>query len=120
MEAVKKADAHHPKPLLEAGAMDKVSFGFEDVAPEEKTRRVGSVFSRVASRYALMNDGMSAGRHRRRPAMVRRRPPRRTRRREVVSAGLPRRWKDRCGRRVAPRAGEHILDMAGGTGDIAF
>jgi demethylmenaquinone methyltransferase/2-methoxy-6-polyprenyl-1,4-benzoquinol methylase len=74
--------------------MDKVSFGFEDVAPEEKTRRVGSVFSRVASRYDLMND--------------------------VMSGGLHRRWKDMFVRRVAPRRGETILDMAGGTGDIAF
>ena len=74
--------------------MDKVSFGFEDVAPDEKTRRVGSVFSRVASRYDLMND--------------------------VMSAGLHRPWKDLFVRRVAPRAGEHVLDMAGGTGDIAF
>jgi demethylmenaquinone methyltransferase/2-methoxy-6-polyprenyl-1,4-benzoquinol methylase len=74
--------------------MDKVSFGFEDVAPDEKTRRVGSVFSRVASRYDLMND--------------------------VMSAGMHRRWKDMFVRRVGPRPGEHILDMAGGTGDIAF
>ena len=74
--------------------MDKVSFGFEDVAPDEKTRRVGSVFSRVASRYDLMND--------------------------VMSGGLHRPWKDMFVRRVGPRAGEHILDMAGGTGDIAF
>ncbi|HEX8578287.1 MAG TPA: class I SAM-dependent methyltransferase [Allosphingosinicella sp.] len=74
--------------------MDKVSFGFEDVAPDEKTRRVGSVFSRVASRYDLMND--------------------------VMSGGLHRPWKDMFVRRVAPRRGEHILDMAGGTGDIAF
>ncbi len=74
--------------------MDKVSFGFEDVDPDEKTRRVGSVFSRVASRYDLMND--------------------------VMSGGLHRPWKDLFVRRVAPRAGESILDMAGGTGDIAF
>ncbi|QAY79522.1 class I SAM-dependent methyltransferase [Sphingosinicella sp. BN140058] len=74
--------------------MDKVSFGFEDVAPEEKTRRVGTVFSRVAARYDIMNDFMSAGLHR------------------------P--WKDMFVRRVKPRAGESILDMAGGTGDIAF
>ena len=74
--------------------MDKVSFGFEDVAPEEKTRRVGSVFSRVASRYDLMND--------------------------LMSAGLHRRWKDMFVGRVRPRKGEHILDMAGGTGDVAF
>jgi demethylmenaquinone methyltransferase/2-methoxy-6-polyprenyl-1,4-benzoquinol methylase len=74
--------------------MDKVSFGFEDVPPEEKTRRVGSVFSRVASRYDLMND--------------------------LMSAGLHRHWKDMFVRRVGPRKGEHILDMAGGTGDVAF
>ena len=74
--------------------MDKVSFGYEEVAPEEKTRRVGGVFSRVAARYDLMNDLMSGGMHRL--------------------------WKDRFVRRVAPRRGESILDMAGGTGDIAF
>jgi demethylmenaquinone methyltransferase / 2-methoxy-6-polyprenyl-1,4-benzoquinol methylase len=71
-----------------------VSFGYEEVAPEEKTKRVGGVFSSVASRYDLMNDAMSAGMHRL--------------------------WKDRFVRRVKPRLGEHILDMAGGTGDIAF
>ena len=74
--------------------MDKVSFGFEEVSPEEKTARVGSVFSRVARRYDLMND--------------------------LMSGGLHRPWKDLFVRRVRPRAGEAILDMAGGTGDIAF
>jgi demethylmenaquinone methyltransferase/2-methoxy-6-polyprenyl-1,4-benzoquinol methylase len=74
--------------------MDKVNFGDELVTPEEKTRRVGGVFSSVASKYDLMNDLMSGGMHRR--------------------------WKDRFVAKVAPRAGEHILDMAGGTGDIAF
>ena len=74
--------------------MDKVSFGYEEVAPDEKTRRVGGVFSRVAARYDLMNDLMSGGMHRL--------------------------WKDRFVRRVAPRHGETILDMAGGTGDVAF
>ncbi|MFZ5746816.1 MAG: class I SAM-dependent methyltransferase [Pseudomonadota bacterium] len=73
---------------------DTVSFGYQDVAPDEKTRRVGAVFSNVASKYDLMNDAMSAGMHRL--------------------------WKDKFVRRVKPRAGEHILDMAGGTGDIAF
>ncbi|MBV8686117.1 MAG: class I SAM-dependent methyltransferase [Alphaproteobacteria bacterium] len=74
--------------------MDKVSFGFEEVAPDEKTARVSSVFSRVARRYDLMND--------------------------LMSGGLHRPWKDRFVRRVRPRRGEHILDMAGGTGDVAF
>jgi demethylmenaquinone methyltransferase / 2-methoxy-6-polyprenyl-1,4-benzoquinol methylase len=73
---------------------DTVSFGYEQVAPDEKTRRVGQVFSNVARRYDLMNDAMSAGMHRL--------------------------WKDRFVRRVKPRTGEQILDMAGGTGDIAF
>ncbi|WP_414899525.1 class I SAM-dependent methyltransferase [Sphingomonas flavalba] len=73
---------------------DTVSFGYTDVAPAEKTRQVGAVFSSVAARYDLMNDAMSGGLHRL--------------------------WKDRFVRRVKPRAGEYILDMAGGTGDIAF
>ena len=74
--------------------MDKVSFGFEDVPPGEKTRRVGAVFSSVARRYDLMND--------------------------LMSGGLHRQWKDLFVRRVRPRKGESILDMAGGTGDVAF
>jgi demethylmenaquinone methyltransferase / 2-methoxy-6-polyprenyl-1,4-benzoquinol methylase len=73
---------------------DPVSFGYEEVSPEEKTARVGAVFSSVARKYDLMNDAMSGGMHRL--------------------------WKDRFVRRVKPRAGEQILDMAGGTGDIAF
>jgi demethylmenaquinone methyltransferase/2-methoxy-6-polyprenyl-1,4-benzoquinol methylase len=74
--------------------MDKVSFGHEDVEPREKTRRVGAVFSNVASSYDLMNDLMSAGQHRL--------------------------WKHAFVRRVRPRKSEAMLDMAGGTGDIAF
>lgn len=73
---------------------ETVSFGYAEVAPEEKTQRVGAVFSNVASRYDLMNDAMSGGMHRL--------------------------WKDRFVARVKPRPGEDILDMAGGTGDIAF
>lgn len=74
--------------------MDKVSFGHEDVSPTEKTERVHGVFSSVASRYDVMND--------------------------LMSGGLHRLWKDEFVRRVRPRAGETILDMAGGTGDVAF
>jgi demethylmenaquinone methyltransferase / 2-methoxy-6-polyprenyl-1,4-benzoquinol methylase len=73
---------------------DPVNFGDELVSPEEKTRRVGEVFSSVARRYDLMNDLMSGGMHRL--------------------------WKDRFVSRVKPRSGEEILDMAGGTGDVAF
>ena len=74
--------------------MDKVNFGDELVTPEEKTRRVGGVFTSVARNYDLMNDLMSGGMHRL--------------------------WKDRFVVKVKPRPGEHILDMAGGTGDVAF
>ena len=73
---------------------DSASFGYEDIPAAEKTARVGAVFSSVAAKYDVMNDAMSAGMHRL--------------------------WKDRLVRRVKPRAGEAILDMAGGTGDIAF
>ncbi len=72
----------------------ETSFGNETVSPAEKTERVGAVFTSVAKRYDLMND--------------------------LMSGGLHRLWKDRFVRRVRPRAGEAILDMAGGTGDIAF
>ena len=73
---------------------DKVNFGDQLVEPQEKTRRVGAVFSSVARKYDLMNDLMSGGMHRL--------------------------WKDRFVSRVKPRPGEAILDMAGGTGDVAF
>jgi len=73
---------------------DQVNFGDELVSPDEKTRRVGRVFSSVARRYDLMND--------------------------LMSGGLHRRWKDRFVDRVKPRTGERVLDMAGGTGDVAF
>jgi len=73
---------------------ETVSFGYKQVSPAEKTARVGQVFQSVARRYDLMNDAMSGGMHRL--------------------------WKDRFVRRVKPRPDEAILDMAGGTGDVAF
>jgi demethylmenaquinone methyltransferase/2-methoxy-6-polyprenyl-1,4-benzoquinol methylase len=73
---------------------DTVSFGYTDVTPTEKTAKVGEVFARVAAKYDIMNDAMSGGMHRL--------------------------WKDRFVARIKPRKGERILDMAGGTGDIAF
>ena len=73
---------------------ETVSFGYQDVAVSEKTERVREVFTSVARNYDRMNDAMSGGMHRL--------------------------WKDRFVRRVKPRRGEFILDMAGGTGDIAF
>ncbi|WP_115367664.1 class I SAM-dependent methyltransferase [Alteripontixanthobacter maritimus] len=70
------------------------SFGYETVDPADKTQRVGDLFSSVASKYDIMNDAMSGGMHRL--------------------------WKDRFVRRVKPQPGEATLDMAGGTGDVAF
>ena len=74
--------------------METVSFGYSEVPREEKTARVGEVFRSVAARYDVMNDALSGGMHRL--------------------------WKDRFVRRLKPRAGESIVDLAGGTGDIAF
>ena len=71
-----------------------VSFGFETVPEAEKTQRVRSLFNRVASRYDIMNDAMSLGVHRY--------------------------WKHALVQSLSPRQGMTILDMAGGTGDIAF
>jgi demethylmenaquinone methyltransferase/2-methoxy-6-polyprenyl-1,4-benzoquinol methylase len=71
-----------------------VSFGYDNIPEDDKTARVGAIFSNVARKYDVMNDAMSGGMHRL--------------------------WKDRFVRRVKPRADEAILDMAGGTGDIAF
>ena len=69
---------------------DTTHFGFRDVPVGEKQKLVGEVFSSVAGKYDLMNDAMSLGAHRL--------------------------WKDRFVRKVKPRKGEAILDMAGGTG----
>lgn len=73
---------------------DRVSFGYKDVDVSEKTAMVGELFSKVAAKYDIMND--------------------------VMSGGMHRVWKDRFVRRVKPQSGEKILDMAGGTGDVAF
>ena len=77
----------------QADSEEAVSFGFEQVSPEEKTRRVGGVFAAVADRYDLMNDLMSLGTHRLFKRMV------------LQMAG--------------GREGHHVLDLAGGTGDMA-
>ena len=69
-------------------------FGYKDVPEEEKARLVHGVFSSVASKYDVMNDAMSLGIHRI--------------------------WKDAMMDWLAPRAGQRLLDVAGGTGDIAF
>jgi demethylmenaquinone methyltransferase/2-methoxy-6-polyprenyl-1,4-benzoquinol methylase len=70
-----------------------VDFGYRKVAPDEKTRLVGAVFERVAERYDLMNDLMSFGTHRLFKRMT------------VELSGV--------------RAGQRVLDLAGGTGDLS-
>ena len=72
---------------------DKVSFGFKDVAREDKAGLVRGVFDKSARRYDLMNDLMSVGVHRA--------------------------WKDMVMTRANPQPGEVHLDVAGGTGDLA-
>lgn len=69
-------------------------FGFATVSESEKAERVKAVFDSVAERYDVMNDAMSGGLHRI--------------------------WKDVFVAWARPRAGQKILDLAGGTGDIAF
>ena len=69
-------------------------FGFETVPESEKAGRVQGVFGSVASKYDIMND--------------------------VMSVGIHRIWKDAMMDWLAPRAGQKLLDVAGGTGDISF
>ena len=69
-------------------------FGFRTVAEGDKAGMVHGVFSRVATRYDLMND--------------------------VMSVGIHRLWKDAMMDWLAPGPGQDLLDVAGGTGDIAF
>src|SRR6185437_12365882 len=70
------------------------SFGFRDVPEAEKEGLVREVFSSVAARYDLMND--------------------------LMSGGIHRIWKDAMVEWLGPRPGWKVLDVAGGTGDIAF
>jgi demethylmenaquinone methyltransferase / 2-methoxy-6-polyprenyl-1,4-benzoquinol methylase len=69
-------------------------FGFQTVPEGDKAGMVHGVFSRVASKYDVMNDLMSGGVHRL--------------------------WKDAMMDWLAPRPGQRLLDVAGGTGDVAF
>ena len=72
---------------------EQTNFGYEQVTPEEKTRRVRGVFDSVATRYDLMNDLMSLGMHRA------------WKRFTIAASGV--------------RPGARVLDVAGGTADLA-
>ena len=69
-------------------------FGFETVAESDKAGRVQGVFNSVASKYDIMND--------------------------VMSMGIHRVWKEAMMDWLAPRPGQKLLDVAGGTGDVSF
>ncbi len=69
-------------------------FGFQDIPEADKAGLVHGVFSRVASKYDVMND--------------------------LMSLGIHRVWKDAMMDWLAPRPGQRLLDVAGGTGDVAF
>jgi len=74
--------------------MSTTHFGFEPVEEQEKARRVRGVFDAVAPRYDLMND--------------------------LMSVGLHRAWKAYTVMVANPRPGQQVLDIAGGTGDLAL
>jgi len=73
---------------------NETNFGFEQVSKETKAEKVNQVFSKVAAKYDLMND--------------------------IMSAGIHRLWKDRLINTLDPMQNTRLIDVAGGTGDIAF
>ena len=80
--------------MTDEPATPETHFGFQSVPEAEKAERVHGVFSSVAARYDLMND--------------------------LMSARIHRLWKAAMIDWIAPRPGMRLLDVAGGTGDIAF
>jgi len=79
--------------MSEQNTDNATDFGYARVPPAEKARLVRAIFEKVAPRYDLMNDLMSGGVHRL--------------------------WKRELIHRLNPRSGQLLLDVAGGTGDIA-
>jgi ubiquinone/menaquinone biosynthesis methyltransferase len=95
MRSVHRSRAFLVRRLFSTNSTDETThFGFQTVRAGDKARMVGDVFSGVASRYDLMNDLMSGGVHRV--------------------------WKDCFVGSIRPSASLACLDVAGGTGDIAF
>ncbi|VAW05848.1 2-methoxy-6-polyprenyl-1,4-benzoquinol methylase, partial [hydrothermal vent metagenome] len=80
--------------MIKDNAEETTHFGFRTVDKDSKQGLVRDVFDSVAGKYDIMND--------------------------VMSGGLHRLWKDDMIRALRPTAGMNLLDVAGGTGDIAF
>ena len=93
-EPYKKGEATDRQGFMSEQDNNTTHFGYQTVPESEKASRVRGVFGSVASRYDVMND--------------------------VMSAGVHRIWKDAMMDWLAPRPHTRLLDVAGGTGDIAF
>ncbi len=97
VSGLRSAESSRQEPPPRGAAAEKdptTHFGFREIAAAEKGARVRGLFERVAGRYDLMNDLMSGGVHRL--------------------------WKEALVDRLDPRPDLRLLDVAGGTGDIAF
>lgn len=79
---------------MNTSSENKTHFGYEEVDVEDKVERVGKVFDSVASRYDVMND--------------------------LMSFGIHRVWKQFTMEQSSVRPGQQVLDLAGGTGDLAI
>jgi demethylmenaquinone methyltransferase / 2-methoxy-6-polyprenyl-1,4-benzoquinol methylase len=92
--AYKEMQSEGRQDLMTKSDEKTTHFGFQTVDEGAKAGMVHGVFSRVASKYDVMND--------------------------VMSGGVHRLWKDAMMDWLAPRKGQALLDVAGGTGDVAF
>ena len=92
--SIRRTSWHKRQELMTESDTRTTHFGFKTVEEDQKAGMVHGVFTRVANRYDIMND--------------------------VMSAGIHRLWKDAMMDWLAPRPGQKLLDVAGGTGDVSF
>ena len=91
---MRDTDADLLKQEKDDSADQTIDFGFQTIARDQKEAKVKEVFDSVAKNYDIMND--------------------------VMSLGVHRLWKDALMDWLAPQAGQSLLDLAGGTGDVAL